>query len=255
MGMLEGRTILITGGGSGIGEALAVELSAKNKVIICGRNVDKLERVSSSASNVSFFVADISQSAGVDRLFQQLANEGITLDVVFNNAGTIERYDALEGTIATARIFDSINTNLAGGISVIQRFLDQADRSKENIIVNITSEIALFPVPQLALYSASKTGFSIFTRVLRQQLKHSKFKVVEILPPHVETGMPKRIGNKAKGVEVHGFAKAIIQAINDGKEVLANGRNVPLLKMFNKFLPGAGLELIDRMSKKQLQNS
>jgi uncharacterized oxidoreductase len=135
----------------------------------------------------------------------------------------------------------------------VQQFVNQANKAVENIIVNVTSEVALFPIPILALYATSKAGFSVFTKVLRQQLKNTTFKVVEILPPQVETEMPKQIGNRAKGVNANDYAKKIISTVNRGKKELANGSNVPLLKLFSKFLPNVGLNLIDKMSRKQIQ--
>ncbi len=251
--MLKGRTILITGGGSGIGEALVNNLSNDNKIIICGRNEDKLKKVVSANKNVSYYVTDISVPSEIDNLFKQIADDKIVLDVLFNNAGVVEQFDVTKTKFSSAQIFERINTNLSGGIAVVQQFANQANKSAENIIVNVTSEIALFPIPILALYATSKAGFSVFTKALRQQLKNTNFKVVEILPPQVETEMPKQIGNKAKGVNANDFAKKIISTVNKGKKELANGSNVPLLKLFSKFLPNVGLNLIDKMSRKQLQ--
>ena len=142
---------------------------------------------------------------------------------------------------------------MSGGIAVVQQFIQQASKSTENIIVNVTSEIAIFPIPILLLYSASKAGFSIFTKALRQQLKNTSFEVIEILPPQVETEMPKQIGNTAKGVNADDFAKKVIASVNKGKKEFAPGPNVPQLKLFRKFLPNVGLDLIDKMSRKQIQ--
>ena len=253
--MLNGRTILISGGGSGIGEALVNNLSNNNKIIICGRNETKLKKVASSNKNVSYYVTDISVPNEIDNLFKQIANDKIIVDVLINNAGVVEQFDVMKTKFSSTQIFERINTNLSGGIALIQQFVQQANKSAavENIIVNITSEIAFFPIPILALYSSSKAGFSVFTKALRQQLKNRSFKVIEILPPQVETEMPKQIGNTGKGINADAFAKKIILTVNQEKKELANGANVPLLKLFSKFLPNIGLKLIDKMSRKQLQ--
>lgn len=251
--MLKGKTILITGGGSGIGEALANNLSNDNKIIICGRNEDRLKKVAVANKNVSYYVADISVPNDIDNLFKRIADDKIVLDVLFNNAGVVEQFEITKVKLSSAQIFEKINTNLSGGIAVAQQFVQQANTSAENIIVNVTSEVALFPIPILALYATSKAGFSVFTKVLRQQLKGTNFKVFEILPPQVETEMPKQIGNTAKGVNANDFAKKVIASVNKGKKEFAPGSNVPLLKLFNKFLPNVGLNLIDKMSRKQIQ--
>ncbi len=251
--MLKNRSILITGGGSGIGEALVTNLSSDNKIIICGRNEDKLKKVVSANKNVLYYVADISLPNEIDSLFKRLAEDNIVLDVLFNNAGVVEQFDVTKAKISSVQIFEKINTNLTGGIAIVQQFIQQANRSVENHIINVTSEIALFPIPILALYATSKAGFSVYTKALRQQLKNTNFKVFEILPPQVETDMPKQIGNTAKGIHADEFAKKTIASINKGKKEFAPGGNVPLLKFFNKFLPNLGLNLIDKMSRKQLR--
>lgn len=251
--MLKNRTILITGGGSGIGEALVKNLSNDNRLIICGRREEKLKKVAATHKNTSYYIVDISVPEEIDRLFKQLSDDQIVLDVLFNNAGAVEQFDILKAPFSSVQIFEKINTNLSGGIAVTQQFIRQADKSGENLIVNITSEISLFPIPILALYATSKTGFSIFTKTLRQQLKKTRFKVIEILPPQVETEMPKQIANTAKGVKPDDFAKKVIASINKGRKVFAPGLNVPLLKLFSKFLPDSGINLVDKMSRKKIQ--
>ncbi len=251
--MLKYKTILITGGGSGIGEALVANLSKDNKIIICGRNENKLQKVVTANKNVSYYVADISAPNQIDELFQKISTDGIVLDVLINNAGVVEQWDIARTVFSSAQIFEKINTNLSGAIAVCQKFISQANHSIENLIVHVTSEIALFPIPILPLYATSKTGLRVFTQALRTQLKNTNFKVVEILPPAVDTAMPKQLGNTGKLANADTFAKKIVASINKGKSEFAPGSNVPLLKLFNKFLPKAGLNLIDKMSRKQLQ--
>jgi uncharacterized oxidoreductase len=251
--MLKGKTILITGGGSGIGEALAINLSNDNKIIICGRNEEKLQRVAAANKNIIYYVADVSVANEIDELFLKISIGKMVLDVLINNAGVVERWDITKTVFSSHQIFEKINTNLSGAIAVTQLFISQANKSFENLIVNVTSEIALFPIPILPLYATSKAGFRVFTQTLRIQLKNINFRVVEILPPGVDTAMPKQLGNTGKLVNADEFAKRIITRINTGKNEFAPGANVPLLKLFNKFLPKIGLNLIDKMSRKQLQ--
>lgn len=251
--MLTGKTILITGGGSGIGAALARHLSKNNKVVICGRSEDKLKQVASQSNNIRYYIADISLTSEVDNLFSRIADDNITLDVIFNNAGVVEQWDLTKKVLSSQQIFEKINTNLSGAVAATQLFMVQANKQADNLIVNITSEIAFFPVPILPLYAASKAAFSVFTKSLRQQLRRTNFRVVEILPPAVDTAMPKQLGNKGKLVNAHIFAGKIIESINNGKTEYAPGANVGILKLFNKFLPNIGLKLIDQMSRKQLK--
>jgi uncharacterized oxidoreductase len=248
--MFTNKTILVTGGGSGIGEAFATGLSKNNKVIICGRNEEKLRNVVATNKNLSYFVADVSVPNQIDTLFENLAAKGIVLDVLFNNAGMVELYEVMKPSLRSAQIFEKINTNLSGAIAVTQLFINQANKNTENIIVNITSSVAIFPFPILALYSSSKAGLSVFTKILRQQLKGTTFRVVEVLPAQVETEMPKTIGSTAKGEVPIDFVKKVIKKIESGNIEYSPGFNVLVMKFFSKFLPKVGLNIMDKISRK-----
>ncbi|MDB5154706.1 MAG: short-chain dehydrogenase/reductase [Mucilaginibacter sp.] len=250
---LTNKTILITGGGTGIGLALATALSIKNTVIIAGRSLKTLEEAQKAVPALNIFTCDLSDPASIDELFAKLKEQGIVLDVVFNNAGVIETWDIPNQSISSADIFTKLNTNLAGPIAVSQNFIRQADKSKLNQIINITTEAAIMPVPILPLYSSSKAGLSVFTKSLRMQLKGSNFKVIEIIPPAVETRMTtKDLKNTTKLTKPHDFALNMIRQIRSGKLEYAPSANAIMLNLIRRFLPTAGLKLIDKISRKQL---
>lgn len=248
--MLKGKTILITGGGSGIGRALAVNLSKDNKVVICGRNPDKLKKAAALGHDIGYYETDLSIPSEIDRLFDRIAKDQLKLDVLFNNAGVSEIYEVEKSNFTTKEIFERLDINLSAPIALIQKFIRQVDEnSPEQYIVNITSQIAIFPFPILGLYNPSKTGLSVYTRTLRQQLKGTKFKVVEVLPAQVATEMPTKLGNSQKGDNPDDFAIRLIAAINKGKLEYAPGSGLILLKLFDKFLPNIGLSITDKISR------
>lgn len=252
--MLKGRTILITGGGSGIGEAFAKKLAEYNKIIICGRNEDKLRKIVSENKNITYYVADISVPNDIDALFKRISADGIILDALFNNAGVVEQWDILKMTLSSAQIFEKINTNLSGAIAITQQFISQSNASANNLVINITSAVAIFPFPILGLYSTSKSGFSVFTKILRMQLKGRNFKVFEILPSQVETEMPKQLGFTTNGINVNDFATKTINAINKGKTEYSPDANFAMIKLLNRLLPKSKLlNLADKISRKILK--
>jgi uncharacterized oxidoreductase len=252
--MLKGKTILITGGGSGIGAAFATLLCRENRIIICGRTEDRLSKIAAENKNISYYVADISVPGDIDELFKQLRAEGIILDTMFNNAGVVEQWDVYKTQLSSAQIFEKFNTNLSGAVALTQQFINQSNRSNNNLIVNITSAVAVFPFPILGLYSAAKSGLSVFTKVLRQQLKGSKFQVVEILPSQVETDMPERSGFTSKGIDVNEFVAKSIKAINRRKAEYSPDGNFMIVKLLNRLLPKSTLlNLADRISKRILK--
>lgn len=250
--MIQNKTVLITGGGSGIGEALALKLAADNKVVICGRNEEKLKRVSAKSKNISFETVDVADYHSIDHMFSAFQERGVVFDVLFNNAGVIEIWEITRTKLSSGEIFEKVNTNLSGAIAVAQHFINQANHAADNLIVNVTSEIALFPIPILPLYAASKAGLRVFTQSLRIQLKHSKFRVVEIIPPTVDTAMPKQINNKVNLINPATFVNGVIESIEKGKDEYAPGGNALVLRLLNRFFPKGGLNLIDKMSRKQL---
>lgn len=99
--MLKYKTILITGGDSGIGEALVANLSKNNKLIICGRNESRSQKVATANKNVSCYVADISVPNRIDELFQKFSADGIVLDVLINNAGVVEQWDITKTVLSS----------------------------------------------------------------------------------------------------------------------------------------------------------
>ncbi len=250
--MMKGKTILITGGGSGIGEALALQLAVHNKVVICGRSEEKLKAVTEKNKVILYETMDVSDPVSIDAMFERWRQKETVFDAVINNAGVVELWDLSIKSLSSNEIFEKVNTNLSGAVAVTQAFIRQADRSNENLIVNITSEIALFPIPVLPLYAASKAGLRVFTQSLRRQLKNTRFTVIEILPPAVDTAMPRQLNNTGKLLNPAVFAANIIKSIERGKTEYAPGSNVMLFKLFSKFLPATGLRLIDIMSRKQL---
>jgi len=250
--MLQNRSILITGGGSGIGEALALQLAKENKVLICGRTEENLKKVGSQNENITYEVVDISDFQSIDNFFIKIKESGILLDVLINNAGITELWDLKKTILTSEKIFEKVNTNFAGAVAMVQHFINQADGSKSNLIINNTSEVAIMPIPILPLYSASKAGLSTFTRSLRIQLRNTNFKVIELLPPGTDTNMPKQLGNKGKLISASDFAQKAITAINKGRTEFTYGPTVYLFKIFSRVAPKQGLTLIDKLSRKQL---
>jgi len=251
---LQNKTVLVTGGATGIGYGLAQNLAALgNQVIITGRRIDKLQAAQQAIPGLLYFACDVSDPAAIDDLFRHLDQQGIVLDVIFNNAGVLELWDIPGQSIASTDIFTKINTNLSGPIAITQHFIRQADPQKDNYIVNITTEAAIMPVPILPLYSSSKTGLSVFTRSLRAQLKATNFHVIEIIPPATESKMTTEdMKNTTKLADPGTFALKVIRQIEAGKLYYAPSANAKLLTFIRRVFPNAGINLIDTLSRRQL---
>lgn len=252
---LSNKTILITGGGSGIGLGLCRQLVGKgNKVIICGRDRDKLAQVKAELPSVHTYRCDLTDTQAIDELFGQLKQDSHRLDVLFNNAGVVESWNIMKKHIPSELIAQKISTNFTGPVLMIQHFLQQADSKRDNLIVNITTEVALLPVPLLPLYSASKSGLHSFTLSLRIQLRGTTTRVVEIMPPAVETKMTTQdLTNTSKMQKPDAFAAQIIKAIEAGKTEFSPGMDAFLIRLFSRILPtNTSLRVIHYLSQQQL---
>jgi uncharacterized oxidoreductase len=251
---LSNRTVLITGGATGIGFSIAKILSGQNNnVIITGRKLDKLQEAKREVPALEFFQCDISNPDSIDSLFVQMAAKKIVLDMLFNNAGVIETWNILKKDLPSSEIFLKLNTNLAGQVAVTQRFIRQANKIHQNFIVNMSSDAAIMPIPILPLYSASKAGFNVFTLNLRAQLPDNQFRVIEIYPPATETRMTTSdMVNTGKLAKPDVFAKKLVDSIEAGKVQYTASPNARLLRFIRRIAPKAGLKLVDKASRKTI---
>ncbi|TCP65629.1 SDR family oxidoreductase [Sphingomonas sp. PP-CE-1G-424] len=186
---LSGNTILITGGATGIGLALATRLSSSgNRVIICGRNEASLEHARVTVPALITRVCDVADAPSRHELVDWLAADYPDLNVLINNAGVQHRRD-FNGETATAALDQEIAINLTAPIHLIAELLPALTRQDQAWIVNVSSGLAFSPMADVPVYSATKAAIHSFTLSLRHQLRSTSVKVVELAPPIVDTGL------------------------------------------------------------------
>jgi len=214
------NTILITGGGSGIGYEFAKIFSENdNRVIITGRNEEKLNKAAASLKNTTAIAADITKEGDIDRLAQIIAKEYPNLNVLINNAGNASYYDVLElNTDAFAKASDEINTNYLSIVRLTEKLLPVLNAQKEAAIVNVSSIVALVPSKTLITYSASKAALHSYTQSLRIALDRSPYatQVYEIMPPLVNTEFSKEIGGE-NGISPEIVAQDLLRAFEENQ--------------------------------------
>lgn len=185
---MTGNTILITGGGSGIGRGLAEKFHALgNKVIIAGRNVTRLEEVAAANPGMAMMALDVADGAGIEAFAKQVVTEHPALNVVINNAGvmTPEQIDADAATIAVAEA--TVITNLLGPIRLSLALLPHLSQQVEATIMTVSSGLAFVPLAMTPTYSATKAAIHSWTMAMRHRLKDSNVRMVELAPPYVQT--------------------------------------------------------------------
>jgi len=207
------KTILITGGGSGIGFAIAKALGEKNNtVIITGRSEARLKEATSKLTNVSYFAADITKEKDVNKLVSYLNEKHPTLEVLINNAGQAFMYK-LQDAPAFNNSGEEILTNYLAPIRLIDKLLPVLKAQKEAAIVNVTSVLAIAPSYDVPTYSASKAALHSYTQALRFSLGDaSTVKVFELMPPLVDTEFSAEIGG-SNGIPPKQVADEFLQAV------------------------------------------
>jgi uncharacterized oxidoreductase len=187
---LTNNTIFITGGGSGIGLALAEAfLTLDNTVIICGRNPDKLAAAKAQFPALHTIRCDLTDETDVQRIVKQLKAQFSSLNILVNNAGMLHMYNFFQEANGLEKIEQEISTNLVAPLKLTKQLLPIMAQHPEAAIINVSSGLAYVPMAGAPVYGATKAALHSWTRSLRRQLAETSVKVFEVLPPTVDTEM------------------------------------------------------------------
>jgi uncharacterized oxidoreductase len=183
---MTGNTILITGGGSGIGAALAHRFhDLGNTVIIAGRRLESLKAAIGERPNIHALPLDIEDPHAIAAFAQTLISRFPDVNVLINNAG-IMRFEALDRARDLADAEATITTNLLGPIRLINALVEHLSARPNASIVNVSSGLAFVPLVATPTYSATKAAIHSYTQSLRDALS-GKVEVIELAPPAVQT--------------------------------------------------------------------
>ncbi len=186
---VSGNTILITGGGSGIGRGLAEAfLGLGNQVIIAGRRQAVLDHVTRANPGMKSIQFDIADSSSIRPFAAQLAADHPKLNVLINNAGIMRRENlAVPQDDSAAE--DVVATNLLGPIRLTAALLPLLRKQPASIVMNVSSGLAFVPLAMTPTYCATKAAIHSYTLSLRYQLKGTTTEVLELIPPYVATDL------------------------------------------------------------------
>ncbi|MEJ3718136.1 SDR family NAD(P)-dependent oxidoreductase [Paenibacillus polymyxa] len=213
---LTGNTIFITGGGSGIGRALAEALhNLGNKVIISGRRKERLEETIKANPGMSAVELNVQDPASIKATAKQLIEEYPDVNVLINNAGIIQSDDAA-GVIDEDVLISTVTTNLLGPIRLTSAFIEHLKAKEEAVVINTTSILGFVPLATTAIYSATKAALHTYTLSQRYMLKDTSVKVIEIVPPWVQSN-----NDEPRAMPLDSFIDATIKILGkDTDEVL-----------------------------------
>ncbi|WP_102126740.1 SDR family oxidoreductase [Deinococcus planocerae] len=183
---MTGNTILITGGGSGIGRALAEAFHARgNRVIIAGRRQQVLDEVTAANPGMKSAVLDIEDPEAIRRFAQRLQAEFPALNVVIHNAGIMRAESVRGGALEDAEA--TVATNLLGPIRLTAALLPLLLGQPRAALLTVSSGLAFLPLAATPTYSATKAAIHSYTQSLRHQLRDTPVQVIELVPPYVQT--------------------------------------------------------------------
>ena len=249
---LRQRTILITGGTSGIGFELARQLLARgNTVIVTGRDAQRLADAQRRLPGLHGVVSDVADPGAIAALHAEVTTRFPALDVLVNNAGIMRNLD-LARPHALADVTREIDVNLRGPLQMVQQFLPQLHARGEAAIVNVSSGLAFVPLAISPVYSAAKSALHAYTRALRVQLADSGVRVFEIAPPPVETRLMRTEFEAelkgSKGMSVEALASQAIAGIERGRDEIRPGL-ANVLKAMSRIAPEFMFRQMNRMMK------
>ena len=183
-----GNTILVTGGTSGIGRALAVALhEAGNTVIVAGRRRNLLDEIEQKHPGVVGMQLDVENSDSLQTFAQEVQERFPKLNVLFNNAGIAGIEDYTADSIDTAYAKRTITTNITSVIELTAALLPGLRKQPKATLLVTTSGLAFVPFPKGPVYGATKAFLHSWLEALRMQLRGTNIEVLELAPPYVQT--------------------------------------------------------------------
>ena len=250
---MEQRTVLITGGTSGIGLELARQLLGRgNTVVVTGRDQGKLDAATTAMPGLEVFRGDASDPEAIATLHADVLAPFPTLDTLVNNAGIMRNLKLTENR-SLQDITREIASNLSGPVQMIQQFLPHLLTRPSALIVNVSSGLAFLPFPAAPIYCATKAALHSYTQSLRVQLQSTGVTVVELAPPGTETplfrGEFEREVKGEKAMDPKELVRRAIVGIERGKlEIRPGVANA--LRIMSRVAPGFMLKQMTKLSNR-----
>lgn len=247
---VEGKVIVITGGGAGIGRFLALEMIKHNaKVAICDINKDYMEetlKLGNNHQNLSTHHLDVTDQVRVSKLPEEIMEKHGVIDILVNNAGVIQPFTPIEN-LEIESIRRMMEINYFGVVNMVKTFLPHLRKRPTAQIVNIGSMGGFIPFPGQTAYCASKAAVKLLSEGLNVELINSNIKITLIQPGGVATEITKNSGVEVKEVSnkeqsykllsPQKAAEQIISAIEKEKFRVFLGKDSKMLNFLYRFFP------------------
>ena len=242
---MKNKIIVITGGASGIGLGIIKELINDNTVISLDRNPTKIAALKKALPKVTSIQTDITKNEDLNNAISSIEKSFGKIDVLINNAGVGMAFDFVNTNEKDllSNIETEMSINYTSPILLTKKALPLLKKSAEPIVMIISSGLAYIPISMLGTYCASKAAIHFVTMSMRQQLASQKIRVVEVLPPVVDTEMSKD-ATIAK-MPTDKFAKLVFKKLANGEDVMNIGQTAGLHK-FSRFFPKMAFKMLNK---------
>lgn len=257
--IVQDKTIVVTGGGNGVGRELTLELLSKGaKVLAADINKDALNetvRISGNNKNLFIYVVDISNKETVLSFTKKVISEHGNIDGIINNAGIIQPFVHIKD-LGLENIERVMNINYYGTLYMTKAFLPHLLQRPEAHIVNVSSLGGFLPVPGQGAYGASKAAVKLLTEALYSELIDTNVKVTVIIPGGINTNIKKNSNIETNDSQEdksskllltpNQAAKLIIDSMEKEKLRAYIGKDSKLMKALYKMSPSSATKLINR---------
>jgi uncharacterized oxidoreductase len=214
---ITGNTILISGGGSGIGRALAEALHARgNQVIVAGRREGVLRETAAANPGMAWATLDVEDAAALAAFGAQVVKDHPGLNAVILNAGIMKAEDLKAEPFDLATVEATIATNLLGPIRLTAALLPHLRAQPKATVITVTSGLAFIPLVATPTYSATKAAMHSWTQSLRHQLRDTAVEVLELAPPAVATDLMPGHAENPNAMPLADYTAEVVGLIERG---------------------------------------
>ena len=243
---LQHKSVLITGGSSGIGLELSHQLIArKNKVIICGRSLKKLQEAKAKLPELYIIQCDLSDVSQCDQLISQVKKEHPDLNILINNAAIVHRESFLGSMDSCKKAELELQVNLLAPLRLTEGLWSMLQSNSDPSIINVTTGLIYAPRADYPFYNATKSALHSFTQVLRRQTVRTGVKVIEVIFPAVDTpwhqGRPPKIA-----ISPQQAVNEMLGGLEKGKDEIRVG-GVNLLYLASRIAPQFAINKVNSL--------
>jgi len=228
------KTILITGGTSGIGLEIVRKLAPHNQIIVISRKRKLTDKQLLKAGPVELYHADIGERVALEYAIEKIQRKYSKLDVLINNAAIQNTPEFLDDEFNYDGIESEVNTNFTAICHLTYLCLPLLQAAENGVVLNVNSGLAIAPKQGSAIYCATKSALNSFSTSLRYQLRNTSIDVKQALLPLVDTAMTEGRGTGKLKAET--AAEKIIEGITANEHTNHIGK-VKLLRLVNYLAP------------------